>query len=96
MRGYGELPEIVDPRTAGSRTLEIRPGERIELRTPRGDAAAYQLGSGGQRRALPTGATWDAGSGTFSWQPAPGFLGRFRLVFSNGRERISVRVVVTP
>jgi len=28
--------------------------------------------------------------------PAPGFLGRYRLVFSSGAERINVRLVVTP
>ena len=58
-------------------------------------ATAYQLVMG-QRRALPIGSTWDAGSGIFYWQPAAGFIGRYRLVFSNGRERISVRVVVVP
>ena len=46
---------------------------------------------------MPAGATWDATSGTLSWQPAPGFLGRYRIVFTNGTERISVRVnVVVP
>jgi hypothetical protein len=95
-RGYGELPEIVDPRSSGSRTIEMKQGERIEVRVPRGFTAAYQLGPAGQRRALPVGSAWDAGSETFSWQPAPGFLGGFRLVFTNGSQRISVRVIVTP
>jgi hypothetical protein len=94
-RGYGELPEIVEPGTGGSRTVQIKHGERIELRTPRGFEIAYQL-AGREKRPLPLGSSWDAPSGTFSWQPAPGFLGRYRLVFSNGRERISVRVVVLP
>lgn len=94
-RGYGELPEIVAPGIAGSRTVEMKQGERIEIRVPRGFESAYQVVEG-QRRALPTGATWDDVSGTFYWQPAAGFLGRFRMVFSNGSERISVRVVVTP
>jgi hypothetical protein len=94
-RGYGELPAIVAPGIAGSRTIEIKQGERIELRTPGGYETAYQLANG-QKRALPMGSTWDAGSGTFFWQPPAGFLGRFRLVFSNGRERISVRVLITP
>jgi YVTN family beta-propeller protein len=95
-RGYGELPEIIAPSEAGSRTVEVKQGERIEIRLPRGFASAYQIGAGGQRRTLPTGATWDEASGIFYWQPAPAFLGRYRLVFSNGAERISVGVVVRP
>jgi alpha-tubulin suppressor-like RCC1 family protein len=95
-RGFGELPEIVTPGQAGSRTIDVRQGERIELRFPRGFDTAYQLVSGGESRALPIGATWDPAGGTFSWQPAPGFLGRYRLVFSDGRERINLRVVVRP
>jgi hypothetical protein len=94
-RGYGELPEVVHAGAAGTRTIEIKAGERIEMRTPRGYRTAYQLVAGRQR-PLPIGATWDAASGTFYWQPAPGFLGRYRVVFGNGAERISVRLVVLP
>jgi hypothetical protein len=46
--------------------------------------------------SVPTGSTWDTANGIFYWQPAPGLLGRYRLVFSNGTERISVHLVVTP
>jgi len=95
-KGYGELPVLVDPGLAGSRTIDVKQGERIEVRLPRGFAQAYQLGPDGQIRALPTGATWDAASGIFYWQPAAGFLGRYRFVFGNGSERISVRVAVAP
>jgi hypothetical protein len=95
-KGYGELPLVVDPALAGSRTIEVKQGERIEVRLPRGFDMVYQLGPNGQARALPTGATWDAASGTFLWQPAAGFLGRYRMVFTNGTERINVRVVVVP
>jgi alpha-tubulin suppressor-like RCC1 family protein len=94
-RSYGELPEILDPRITGSRIVEIEQGGRIELRTPRGYETAYQIANG-EKRAPPLGSTWDTDSGIFYWQPAPGFLGTYRLVFSNGRERISVRVVVLP
>lgn len=83
-------------REGGGRTIEVKQGERIEIRMPRRFESAYQLVSGGQRRGLLVGSIWDAGSRTFSWQPAPGFLGRLRIVFSNGSERISVRVVVVP
>jgi photosystem II stability/assembly factor-like uncharacterized protein len=95
-RGYGELPVIVTPGEAGDRIVEMQQGERIEIRLPRGYETAYQLVTGGQPRAVPTGSTWDGASGTFSWQPAPAFLGRYRLVFSNGRERIGVRIVIVP
>jgi hypothetical protein len=95
-RGYGELPEMLPASDGGTDTVEIRQGERIELRLPRGFAAAYQVVTDGQQRDLPAGSTWDGASGIFYWQPAPAFLGRYRIVFSNGTERISVRVVVTP
>ena len=94
-RGHGELPEAIPAGPAGSRTIDVRQRERIELRAPRGFTSAYQLANG-ERRELPLGSTWDAVSGTFSWQPVPGFLGRYRLVFSNGRELINVRVFVRP
>ena len=35
-RGYGELPAIVTPGEAGSRTVEMTQGERIEIRVPHG------------------------------------------------------------
>jgi hypothetical protein len=95
-KGYGELPQVVEPGLAGSRTIEVKQGERIEVRLPRGFDTAIQLGPAGQPRALPIGSTWDTASGIFYWQPAPGFLGRYRLVFTNGSERIGVRVVISP
>jgi hypothetical protein len=32
-------------------------------------------------RALPAGSTLDSATGLFTWQPGPGFVGRYRLVF---------------
>jgi CSLREA domain-containing protein len=92
--GVGELPRPVRAETDEPRTVEIRQGERIELRMPRGFERAYQQVNG-QPRELPVGSTWDAAGGILYWQPAPGFLGRFQMVFVSDRERISVRVVVT-
>jgi hypothetical protein len=94
--GYGGLPQIIAPGEAGSRTVEVTQGDRIEIRVPRGFDASYQLDAADRQRALPTGATWDEAGGIFYWQPAAAFLGRYRLVFSNGTERISVSVVVRP
>jgi hypothetical protein len=94
--GYGELPVILEPDAAGARMVDVSQGDRIELRASRAYHEAYQLGPDGQRRPLPAGATWDAASGILYWQPAPGFFGRYRLVFSNGSQTISVRVMVVP
>jgi hypothetical protein len=33
-------------------------------------------------RGLPVGSTLDATRGIFTWQPGPGFIGRYRLVFT--------------
>jgi hypothetical protein len=95
-RGYGELSEIVTPDDTGDRTIEVKQGERIEIRLPRGFDRAYQLSPDGRSVTLPVGSTWDEASGIFYWQPAPAFLGRYRLVFSTGSEPISVGVVVRP
>ena len=94
--GYGELPVILEPDAAGARAVDVPQSDRIELRAPRAYHEAYQLGPDGQRRSLPVGSTWDAASGIFYWQPAAGFLGRYRVVFSNGSQVINVRVVVVP
>ena len=49
-KGYGELPLVVDPGLAGSRTIEVKQGERVEVRLPHGFDTAYQLGPAGQPR----------------------------------------------
>ena len=94
--GYGQLPEILNADRAGARTVAVMQGERIEIRLPRGFESAYQLVADGKHGDLPIGSTWDAASGILYWQPAPGFLGRYRFVFANGAQRILLRVFVIP
>jgi len=36
---------------------------------------------GDQLRNLPIGSTLDSSSGTFYWQPGPGFIGEYRFLF---------------
>ncbi len=36
---------------------------------------------GDERRPLPAGSTLDPSTGAFAWQPGPGFIGSYRLVF---------------
>jgi hypothetical protein len=94
-RGDGELEQQVSAES-GVRLVDVQPGQRMQIRLPHGYTEAYQVVSRSQRRSLPIGSTWDPASGTFYWQPAPGFLGSFVITFSNGPQRISVRVQITP
>jgi hypothetical protein len=49
----------------------------------------------GVETALPVGSTLDAERGMFYWEPAPGFLGSYELIFVSGdRAPVRVRVVV--
>ena len=92
-RGYGELPALVWPDASGERTVRVAQGERIEVRLPSGVERAYQLVNG-ERRPLPAGATWDAASQAFYWQPAAPFLGEFQFVFVGGGDALRVLVVL--
>jgi hypothetical protein len=94
-RGDSELEQQVAAES-GVRVVDVRPGARIQIRLPQDYTEAHQVVAASGRRPLPTGSTWDPASGTFYWQPAPGFLGSFVIRFSNGHERISVRVQITP
>jgi hypothetical protein len=94
-KGYGELPGPLEADAAGVRTVTIRQGERLEIRLPPGHGAAYQSVNG-NRRALPLGSTWNAASGIFSWQPAPGFLGRFELAFESAERTVYLEIVIGP
>jgi hypothetical protein len=84
----------------GAHVLEIAETERIELQLP--DAARYAGGQvvNGTVRPLPIGSSLDPRVRRFSWQPAPGFLGAYDLLFAPQDARaaapIRVRAVVGP
>jgi hypothetical protein len=76
---------------AGERVVEMEELGRIEM--PVGATTGFML-AGGERRPLPVGSTLK--SGVFYWQPGPGFLGEYPLVFMrpNGtlvRARVQIR-----
>jgi hypothetical protein len=89
----------------GIRVLTVSQLERIALDITRESACAptyagYSVASG-EMRELPVGSALDAASGIFYWQPGPGFIGSYDLLFvrtacSGERERIRVRVRVGP
>jgi hypothetical protein len=97
------------PDGNGNITIEIRELERIEVRLfPVGTGGlAHLLSStgfqviGGQLRPLPIGSTLDRKNGVFCWQPGPGFIGEYRLVFirkeqNDEMSRIDLNVRINP
>jgi hypothetical protein len=89
----------------GVRTLAIRELERIELAlAPQSPPACAPTYAGyavavGEMRELPVGSSLDNSTGAFAWQPGPGFVGRYDLLFvrtacDGTRERIPVRVTI--
>ena len=83
-RGFNENvePRIVHPGEKGISRIELRELERVEIQLS--DEASNIYGymvAGSQLRPLPIGSTLDARTGTFLWQPGPGFIGEYRLLF---------------
>ena len=73
-------------------SVSIEELERIEL--PVGATNGYLLMKD-ERRPLPVGSTLKGGR--FYWQPGPGFLGEYELVFERpGSAPVRVRVVIRP
>jgi hypothetical protein len=71
------------PDEEGFMHIQCQELERIELAlkdTPPGYVTGY-LVVGDEPRPLPIGSTLDAEKGIFYWQPGPGFLGKYHLVF---------------
>ncbi|MGD2085380.1 MAG: fibronectin type III domain-containing protein [Candidatus Aminicenantes bacterium] len=86
-------PEIISPDDEGMITIQIKESERLEIHlfegtrglaplpdAPLSRCTGYLL-IGNQLRSLPIGSTLDTQRGIFSWQPGPGFLRRYNLVF---------------
>jgi hypothetical protein len=92
----------------GTRTIDLRPLQGLELTLGNEAAQAFTpadacapaydgyLAANGELRALPIGSSLDR-TGTFYWQPGPGFFGSYQLVFvrtacDGTRARIPVTV----
>jgi hypothetical protein len=110
-RGYSERAETQAERPdhLGVARLSMREVDRIEIAIdPRNaddksNSAVYSgfLVVNEELRPLPIGSTLDPRSGVFSWQPGPGFLGEYTLVFlreraGGVRNRSVVKITIEP
>jgi hypothetical protein len=109
--GYGKdiEPREMVPDDSGNITIEIKELERVSIKfeaagTYRGLAPPSTWNGyhviGSRLKPLPIGSTLDMARGIFYWQPGPGFLGRFHLLFvastQHGemkRKRIVINIV---
>ncbi|NIM78721.1 MAG: hypothetical protein GTO20_08020 [Candidatus Aminicenantes bacterium] len=71
------------PDNQGIIHIKIKELERvgIQLSPPGSDISGYMV-VGNQLRPLPIGSTLDVKTGAFYWQPGPGFIGEYKLVFT--------------
>lgn len=70
------------PGEKGITYIKVKELERMEIRLASASSVVtgYMV-VGNQFRPLPIGSTLDAQTGTFYWQPGPGFVGLYRLNF---------------
>jgi hypothetical protein len=81
-------------------TIEIKELERIEIHFSEGTRGLAPLSElapllhwtgyqevNSQLRQLPIGSTLDRKNGIFYWQPGPGFMGEYQLIFFAGDNR---------
>ena len=61
----------------------------ISANDPDGDAVTYSVAG------LPAGATFDAGSGTFSWMPSPDAAGNYQVIFTAEARGLSDSETIT-
>ncbi|NQT78983.1 MAG: SBBP repeat-containing protein [Candidatus Aminicenantes bacterium] len=92
---------IAEADSYGIFHIEMREVERVKVDF--GEAADYTgyLIVGDKLRPLPVGSTLNSENGTFVWQPGPGFIGEYNLVFikkdENGVQRkIKTRIKILP
>jgi hypothetical protein len=91
-----DQPQLIYPDENGVINIEINELERVEIHLSEGTRGLAPLSNcsisstnlwqgfqviGARFGALPIGSTLDRERGIFYWQPGPGFVGEYRLVF---------------
>jgi hypothetical protein len=95
-RGYNEdmKPREIYP-DKGIVTIEIKELERVEIHLDGKPDEGY-LVVNRQLRPLPIGSTFDPDKNIFYWQPGPGFIGNYRLVFIEDKEKKILNITISP
>jgi len=99
-------PQTVFPEWTGAIEVKTQETEPIELRLANqfdeagGTYEGYVVASR-EMRPLPIGSSLNTHSGVFKWQPGPGFVGSYELVFlrtlkSGVKTRIPVTITISP
>ncbi len=87
LKGYRKdvEPRDVYPGQHGIVTVEINELQRVKLHLAQKNGSSFNysgyLVMGDELRPLPIGSTLDGNRGIFYWQPGPGFVGDYQLVF---------------
>ncbi len=97
----GTVPKVIVPDENGVINIEIRELERIAVLLFDNKSADSKiigcLKVGDRLRALPIGSTLDTRNAIFYWQPGPGFLGEYNLIFieteRNELKKINVKIL---
>ncbi|MCP4147716.1 MAG: hypothetical protein GY757_08190, partial [bacterium] len=90
--GFGiNKGRFISPGKNRGINISIRMLERIEIDLGVLPVVAGFQRVGGRLAPLPIGSTLDTQKGIFYWQPGPGFLGEFQLVFlSKNQEGVTL------
>jgi hypothetical protein len=99
-------PQTVFPEWTGAIEVKAQETEPIELRLANqfdeagGTYEGYVVASR-EMRPLPIGSSLNTHTGVFKWQPGPGFVGSYELVFlrtlkTGVKTRIPVTITISP
>ncbi len=95
-------PEVVSSDKSGVFIIKTEELERIVIELSRKSTVIEgYMKVGDELRLLPIGATLDTRKGIFYWQPGPGFVGHYQLVFierseDNQIKKINIIVSIEP